>query len=53
MAGMGRFAREFWDFLWARKLWWMAPMLLVLVLLGGLLYFAEGTPAAPFVYTLF
>jgi hypothetical protein len=40
-------------FLWAQKLWWMIPMILVLVLFAFLLLFAQGTGLAPFVYTLF
>jgi len=40
-------------FLWARKLWWMIPMILVLVLFAFLLIFAEGSGLAPFVYPFF
>jgi hypothetical protein len=45
--------KEFWDFLRERKKWWLAPILLFLVLLGGLLVFAKGSALAPFIYSLF
>ena len=44
---------EFFQFLWEAKLWWMAPMIILLLLLGILIIFAETSPVAPFVYTLF
>ncbi len=40
-------------FLWQRKLWWLIPMVLVLVLLVSLLVFASASGIAPFIYTLF
>ena len=40
-------------FLWARKLWWLIPMVSVLLLLGLLLVFASASAIAPFNYTLF
>jgi len=45
--------REFWSFLSARKKWWLAPIVLFLLLLGGLLIFAKGSALAPFIYSLF
>jgi hypothetical protein len=50
---MMSFLKEFWAFLWARKIWWMAPLVLVLLGLGTLLFLAEGSVVAPFIYTLF
>jgi len=47
------FLREFWAFLRARKKWWLAPIVLFLLLLGGLLLLAEGSALAPFIYSLF
>ncbi|MBI4024588.1 MAG: hypothetical protein HY360_06375 [Verrucomicrobia bacterium] len=44
---------ELLAFLWEQKLWWMIPMVLVLVLFGLLLVFGTQTGMAPFVYTLF
>lgn len=43
---------EFLGFLWKRKIWWMIPLFLTLVLIGGLLIFAESSALSPFVYTL-
>jgi hypothetical protein len=45
--------REFWDFLRVRKKWWLAPVVVFLLVLGGLLVFAKGSALAPFIYTLF
>ncbi len=39
--------------LWERKLWWLIPMVLVLLLFGLLLVFASTSSIAPFIYTLF
>ena len=44
---------ELLEFLWVRKLWWLAPMVLVLILFGVLLILTQGSALAPFVYTLF
>jgi hypothetical protein len=44
---------EFWAFLRVRKKWWLVPILVVLVLVGGLLVFAQTSPLAPFIYTVF
>lgn len=41
------------QFLWARKLWWLIPMVSVLLLFGLLLVFASSSGVAPFIYTLF
>ncbi|MDX1521024.1 MAG: DUF5989 family protein [Anaerolineae bacterium] len=40
-------------FLWDRKLWWMIPMVAVLLLFGLLLVFASSSGVAPFIYTMF
>ena len=44
---------ELWDFLKVRKKWWLAPIIIFLVLVGALLILAEGSAVAPFIYTLF
>ena len=44
---------ELLSFFWERKLWWMIPMVAVLLLFGLLIVFTQGTAVAPFVYTLF
>lgn len=46
-------AGELLTFLWQRRLWWMIPMVVVLVLFGFLLLFAQSSAIAPFIYTLF
>ena len=56
LKGMGRRTRviqELFQFLWKEKLWWLIPMVVLLVLFGVLLIFAQSTPLAPFIYTLF
>ncbi len=45
--------RDLWLFMRVRKKFWLAPIVLVLVLLGGLIVLAEGSAVAPFIYTLF
>jgi len=44
---------ELFVFLWERKLWWMMPMVLTLLLFGLLIVFAQSSAVAPFIYTLF
>ena len=44
---------ELLRFLWQRKLWWMIPMIVVLLLFVVLLVFAQGSVVGPFIYTLF
>ena len=44
---------ELWKFLKVRKKWWLTPIVIVLVLLGALLIFSQGSALAPFIYTLF
>jgi hypothetical protein len=47
------FLREFWAFLRVRKKYWLLPVLLVMVLFGGLIVLTQGSAVAPFIYTLF
>ena len=47
------FLTELWAFLKIRKKLWLLPIILVLVLFGGLIILAEGSVVAPFIYTLF
>lgn len=44
---------EIWRFLRIRKKWWLAPIVVFLLLLSSLLVFAQGSALAPFIYTLF
>jgi hypothetical protein len=47
------FIVEFWSYLRARKKFWLLPVLLVLLLFGGLMILAKGSAIAPFIYTIF
>lgn len=44
---------ELWEFMRERKKFWLLPIIIVMVLLGGLLILAQGSAVAPFIYTLF
>jgi len=45
--------RDLWAFMRERKKFWLAPIIVVLLLLGGLIVFSQGSAVAPFIYTLF
>jgi hypothetical protein len=45
--------RELLVFLWKRKLWWLMPVIVILVLFGLLLLFTQSSAVAPFIYSLF
>ncbi len=47
------FLKELWKFLRARKKFWLLPIVIIMLLLGGLLILAQGSVVAPFIYTLF
>jgi len=47
------FLKDLWVFMRERKKFWLAPIILVMVLLGALIVFAQGSALAPFIYTLF
>ena len=47
------FLSEFWRYMKARKKFWLVPVLLVLVVFGGLIILAKGSAIAPFIYTIF
>jgi hypothetical protein len=44
---------ELWEFLKVRKKWWLLPIILILVLLGGLIILTQGSALAPFIYAIF
>jgi len=44
--------KEFWAFLSVRKKWWLAPIIIILLLLGLLIFLSQGSAVAPFIYTL-
>jgi len=45
--------KDLWGFMKTRKKFWLAPIILVLLLLGALLVLSQGSAVAPFIYTLF
>ena len=47
------FLVDLWDFMKERKKFWLAPIILVMLLLGVLIVVAQGSAVAPFIYTLF
>lgn len=53
VSGRASIMGEFILFLWERKLWWMIPMVTVLLLFGTVMILAQGTALSPFIYTLF
>ncbi len=48
-----KFILEIWKFLIVRKKLWLAPLIFIMVILGGLLILAQGSVVAPFIYTIF
>ncbi len=47
------FLQDLWDFMKVRKKFWMAPIIIVMLLLGALIVLSQGSAVAPFIYTLF
>jgi hypothetical protein len=47
------FLKEFWAFLRVRKKYWLLPVLIMMLIFGGLLVLTKGSAIAPFIYTLF
>lgn len=47
------FLKELWAFLAERKKFWLLPIIIVMLLIGGLLVLAQGSALAPFIYTIF
>jgi len=47
------FLRELWAYMGARKKFWLLPLMLVLLVFGGLVVLAKGSAIAPFIYTIF
>ena len=46
-------AKDIWDFLRVRKKYWLAPLIITIVLMGCLIIFTQGTVVAPFIYSIF
>ena len=47
------FLKELWAFMRSRKKYWLLPIVVMMVVLGALIVFAQGSAVAPFIYTLF
>ncbi|KAF0155075.1 MAG: DUF5989 family protein [Smithellaceae bacterium] len=45
--------KDLWGFMRQRKKYWLLPIILIMLLLGGLIVFSSGSALAPFIYTLF
>ena len=45
--------KDIWDFLRVRKKYWLAPLIITIVLMGTLLFFTQGSVIAPFIYSIF
>jgi len=45
--------KDIWDFLRVRKKYWLAPLIITIVLMGALIVFTQGSVIAPFIYTIF
>ena len=46
-------AKDIWDFLKVRKKFWLAPLIVTIVLMGSLLVLTQGSVVAPFIYSIF
>ena len=53
LQGKIQFVTEFWEFLRVRKKWWLAPIIVLSVLLSMLILLTHGSALAPFIYTIF
>ena len=45
--------KDIWDFLKVRKKYWLAPLIITIVLMGSLIVFTQGSVLAPFIYSIF
>ena len=45
--------KDIWDFMKVRKKYWLAPLIITIVLMGALIIFAQGSVVAPFIYSIF
>lgn len=50
---MIEFIKDLWDFMKERKKFWLAPIIIVMLLLGALIVLTQGSAVAPFIYTIF
>ena len=45
--------KDIWDFMKVRKKYWLAPLIITIVLMGALIIFTQGSVVAPFIYSIF
>jgi len=45
--------KDIWDFMKVRKKYWLAPLIITVVLMGALIVFSQGSVVAPFIYSIF
>ena len=50
---VGSLLGEFWAFMRMQKKWWLAPLIVILILMGILIIMTEGSALAPFIYAIF
>jgi len=53
MESLINLAKDIWDFLRVRKKFWLAPLIVTIVLMGALLVLTQGSVVAPFIYSIF
>jgi len=53
MSSFIELAKDIWDFLKVRKKYWLAPLIITIVLMGSLIVFTQGSVIAPFIYSIF
>jgi len=53
MAAFFDLLNDVWDFLKVRKKYWLAPLIITIVMMGALLVFTQGSVVAPFIYSIF
>lgn len=53
MSNLLELFKDIWDFLRVRKKYWLAPLIITIVLMGSLIIFTQGSVVAPFIYSIF
>ena len=53
MEALFEILRDIWDFMKVRKKYWLAPLIITIVLMGALIVFTQGSVIAPFIYSIF
>ncbi len=53
MEGIFDLVKDIWDFMKVRKKYWLAPLIITIVLMGALVIFTQGSVVAPFIYSIF